>query len=233
MQDFRVGNNQELIKNLQDSSIDISVYSPPYKDSDGFLDIDFGFLFSELYRVHKPNTLSWLNCGHLAHFKERPFQVLFKALEAGWKLNDTIVWLKIQYSPIQGKKRVNNLTEFIFLLYKGGMPDLDRLAIGVPYKDKSNIGRYSQKDLKCQGNLWIIPYETIQSKSQKLHNDRFPKQLVSNCIKLSGLKEGTLLDIFAGSGTSLLVAEELGLNSVGFEKNPIYKSIYESRRITS
>lgn len=231
--DFRIGDNKDLIQELESESIDISLTSPPYKNEDFFESIDFDFLFAELYRVHKDNTLFYLNFGHLANFKERPFQVMLKALDQGWKLNDTITWVKPQYSPIQGNKRLNNLTEFIFLLYKGNMPNLDRLAIGQEYCDKSNITRYSKNgDLKCGGNVWKIGYETITNKSQKLHNDRFPEKLAENCIKLSGLKSGTLLDIFGGSGTSGIVAEKLGLDFIGFEKNPKYKEVFELRRLS-
>lgn len=226
---YIVGNNQDLIKSLDNESISLTITSPPYKDSDGFNDIDFHQLFSELYRVHKNNTLFFLNFGHLANFKERPFQVMLKALEAGWKLNDTIVWLKSQFSPIQGNKRVNNLTEFIFLLYKGEMPDLDRLSIGVPYMDKANIGRYSENDLRCRGNIWHIPYPTINKKSQKPHPDYFPIDLPTKCIKLSGIKSGIVLDIFCGSGTTLVASKSCGLDGIGFEKNSIYQEIFQNR----
>ncbi len=169
---FIAGDNRDLIKNLDNESIGLIITSPPYKDEDGFLGIDFDYLFSEFYRVQRMDSLFWLNFGHLANFKERPFELVLKAIKSGYKLNDTITWVKPQYSPIQGKRRLNNLTEFIFLLYKGKMPELDRLSIGIPYKDKSNIGRYGENDLKCSGNVWEVGYETIQKKSQKLHNDR-------------------------------------------------------------
>lgn len=226
---YIIGDNQELIKNLEDESVSIIVSSPPYKDEDGFLDIDFEFLYKELFRVAKKNSLFFLNFGALAHFKERPFLNCLSAIEAGWKLNDTITWQKTQYRPIQGNKRVNNITEFIFLLYKGEMPELDRLSIGIPYEDKANIGRYSDKDLKCRGNLWRVGYETVQKSSQKLHNDRMPLDIPRMCIKLSNVKSGILLDPFAGSGTSLVVAREMGLDCIGFDKQEKYKTVYEER----
>lgn len=226
---YIIGDSLEVLKTFPDNFIDITICSPPYKDSDNFLDINFTALWLELYRAHKPNTLFYMNFGHLANFKERPFLVMLEALKAGWKLNETFTWLKTQYSPIQGKKRVNNLTEFIFLMYKGNMPNLDRLAVGVEYKDKSNLGRYSDIDLKCGGNHWVIPYETIQSKANKLHNDRFPLELPTRCIKLSGLKSGLAVDCFAGSGTTLVAAKKLGLNYIGIDKNPKYKEVFEIR----
>ena len=57
--------------------------------------------------------------------------------------------------------------------------------------------RYADKDLKCGGNYWEIPYDTIQYSWQKRHKDRFPLELPEKCIKLSGIPKGSLiLDVF-------------------------------------
>jgi hypothetical protein len=45
----------------------------------------------------------------------------------------------------------------------------DKLAVGVPYQDKSNIGRYSDIDLTDAANTWLMTYETIQDKSEPNH----------------------------------------------------------------
>jgi site-specific DNA-methyltransferase (adenine-specific) len=219
MSQIILGDSQEVLKTIPDNGLDICITSPPYKDSDGFDLVEQGAIFKEVYRVLKDDSLFFLNFGHLAEDKLRPFQVVSMAVVYGnFKLNDTIVWKKTQYSPIQGDVRLNNLTEFIFLLYKGNMPKLDRLAVGIPYKDKSNVGRYANQDLRCGGNFWEFGYETIQSKEQKLHNDRFPIELPRRCLKLSGLKSGIVLDPFGGSGTTAVAAKELGLDYLLIEK---------------
>jgi site-specific DNA-methyltransferase (adenine-specific) len=165
--------------------------------------------------------LFFLNFGSLAEDKFRPFRVCQIAMGLGFKLNETITWVKNHYRPIQGHRRVNNLTEFIFVLYKGKMPKLDRLAVGVEYTDKSNVTRFAGgKDLKCGGNIWYIPYETIQSEEEKSHNDRFPLGLPEKCIKICGYKINTVLDPFCGSATTGVVAERLGKEFIGIEKNP-------------
>jgi site-specific DNA-methyltransferase (adenine-specific) len=95
---------------------------------------------------------------------------------------------------------------------------LDRLAIGIPYDDKSNVGRYSQIDLHCGANVWIMGYETIQRSEQKLHKDRFPVELPDKCIKLANLSKGSVvLDPFMGSGTTAVAALQNGMQYVGFE----------------
>jgi site-specific DNA-methyltransferase (adenine-specific) len=214
---------------LAPNQIDLCITSPPYKDADGYSEDLMYDSFSEVYRLLKDDSLCFVNFGHLAEDKARPFKLLGILLDIGFELNDTITWVKNHYRPIQGNKRLNNLSEFIFLLYKGKMPKIDRLSIGIPYKDKSNAKRFAGgRDLKCRGNVWYIDYETIQSKEDKLHNDRFPLELPETCIRLSGLNKGTVLDPFVGSGTTALAAKNFKLNCIGFEKNPdMYKVAIE------
>lgn len=211
----------EGLREFPDKSIDCCITSPVYKDSDGFNPITLSAIFFQIHRVLKDKSLFFLNFGHLAEDKFRPFKVCEMAINRGFQLNDTITWVKNHYRPIQGKKRLNNLSEFIFLLHKGEMPELDRLAIGIPYKDKSNAKRFAGgRDLKCRGNIWEIPYETINKKEDKKHNDRFPVLLPEMCIKLSGLpKESIVIDPFMGSGTTAVAAKKLEMQYIGFEIN--------------
>jgi len=211
--------NRKGLTDLYWNTIDLVITSPPYKDVDGYSkDLMYG-TFSKTYDAQKDNTLLFLNFGHLADFKTRPFDVVKILTEdIGYKLNDTIIWIKNHYTPIQGSVRLNNLFEYVFMFHKGKMPKIDRLSIGVPYVCKGNVGRFAESDLKCGGNLWHVNYETIVSKKQKLHNDRFPVELPERCIKLSGIKEGSVvLDPFSGSGTTGVACQNLGMNYLGFE----------------
>ena len=172
---------------LDKGSVDCIVTSPPYKDEDGYTDELMVAWLEQAHRVLKTNSVLFMNFGHLAGFKSRAFRVAMMAEDVGFVWNDTITWVKNHYRPIQGNKRVNNLTEFIFILTKG-KPSLDRLAIGVRMQDKSNIGRFATQDLKCRGNVWPLKYKTVQSKEQKRHNDRFPVDLPLWCLLLAGLE---------------------------------------------
>lgn len=214
------GDCQEQLKLFPDNTIDLAITSPPYKDSDGYTESLIENVCTELYRILTPNSLFFLNFGHLVEDKFRPFRVCQIAMECGFELNDTITWRKNHYKPIQGSKRLNNLSEFIFILYKGKMPKLNRLAIGIPYTDISNAKRFANgRNLKCRGNVWDIKYQTINSKSEKSHNDRFPDKLPELCIKLCDYPIVTILDPFVGSGTTCKVAERLGFDSIGIEQN--------------
>lgn len=209
------------MKQIPNESIDLCVTSPPYKEKDGYSEGLMFMFLQHTYRILKKNSLLFLNFGHLSDDKFRPFKVCELAFKFGFNLNDTITWIKNHYTPLNGKKHLNNLTEFIFVLYKDGMPDLDRLSVGIPYVDKSNVKRYANgRDIKCGGNVWYIDIPTITKKSQRLHKDEFPEELPSRCIKLSNIPPGSLvLDPFMGSFTTAKVARDLGMNYIGFEKD--------------
>ena len=207
---------------LSAHSVNCIITSPPYKDEDGYTDDLTVAWLEQAYRVLKTNSVLFMNFGHLAGFKSRGFRVAMMAEDVGFVWNDTITWVKNHYRPIQGNKRVNNLTEFIFILTKG-KPSLDRLAIGVPYADKSNIGRFATKDLKCRGNVWPLKYKTVQSKAQKRHNDRFPVDLPLWCLRLAGLeKDSLVIDPFNGSGTTGVACKLMGFDYTGYELNKSY-----------
>ncbi len=125
------------------------------------------------------------------------------------------------YKPITSPRFLHDNHEFIFHFTKTGRVALDRLAIGVPYQDKSNIGRWkiAQQDKRCRGNTWFIPYETIRSrKRQRPHPATFPVKLPEMCIRLHGLGRTRLvLDPFMGIGATALACMRLGVPCVGFE----------------
>ena len=207
---------------FDEESIDCIITSPPYKDEDGYSDeLMVGWL-KEAHRVLKENTILFMNFGHLANFKSRAFRVAMMAEDAGFTWNDTITWVKNHYRPLQGNKRVNNLTEFIFVLTKG-KPIIDRLAIGVPYIDKTNVGRFAESDLKCRGNVWPLKYKTVQSREEKRHNDRFPLDLPLWCLRLANLNPSSMVvDPFNGSGTTGVACKIEGHHYIGFEINQQY-----------
>ena len=224
------GDCLEVLRTFPNESIDLVITSPPYKEEDGYSQSLMKGVVSEVYRVLKPNSLFYLNFGHLAADKARPWWLQSTALDQGFNYVDTITWVKKQFSPIQGDKRLNNLTEFIFQFSKGTDYHLDRLSIGVPYEDKSNIGRYSDQDLRCGGNVWYIGYKTITRSSQKLHKDRFPLELPQRCIKLSNLPDGAVvLDPFMGSGTTAVAALSLGKQYIGIELEKEYVDLANQR----
>ena len=142
------------------------------------------------------------------------------------------------FKPINSPRFLNDCHEYVFHFTKSGRVELNRLALGVPYQDKSNIARWSHtsgKDLRCRGNTWFVPYETIQSREkERPHPATFPVQLAEWCIKLHGaLRVRTMLDPFLGIGNSAVAAQRCGVKRfLGFEIDETYLA-EAKRRIAS
>lgn len=184
----------------------------------------------------------FLNIGSKPSDPWGPFEVV-QIMGEHFQLQNVIHWIKSiyienysygdsialsvgHYKPINSKRFLNDTHEYIFHFTKSGEVELDRLAIGVPYKDKSNIDRWegAKQDLRCRGNTWYIPYRTIQSrKSQRPHPASFPPHLAEMCIRLHGREKTRLvLDPFMGIGNTILACVKLGVNCVGFEIDQDY-----------
>jgi site-specific DNA-methyltransferase (adenine-specific) len=130
------------------------------------------------------------------------------------------------YQPIQSPRYLNACHEFIFHLTRTGSVRLDRLAVGVPYQDKSNVSRWkgAARDVHCRGNTWFIPYETIQSRDkERPHPATFPVKLPEMCIRLHGVsRTKRVLDPFLGLGSSAVASARLGVPFIGFDVDAGY-----------
>lgn len=181
-----------------------------------------------------------------------PFQVVAE-MQKHFVLQNTIHWVKsiaIQkdavgdypgiarnvsighYKPINSPRYINDCHEYIFHLTKRGDVELDRLAVGVEYQDKTNVKRWrgARQDKRCRGNTWFVPYKTIRNRdAERPHPATFPVKVPQMCIQLHGVKRARLvLDPFLGLGHTALACVTLGVDFVGFEIDAAYFA--EARR---
>jgi site-specific DNA-methyltransferase (adenine-specific) len=130
------------------------------------------------------------------------------------------------YKPINSDRFVNDCHEYIFHFSPEGRTPLDRRAVGVPYQDASNIKRWAAagQGLRCRGNTWFIPYETIQNRDRdRPHPACFPTKVPEQCLRVHGTaRTGTVLDPFLGLGNSAIAAIHLGLDFIGIEIDEHY-----------
>jgi site-specific DNA-methyltransferase (adenine-specific) len=130
------------------------------------------------------------------------------------------------YKPINSARFLNDCHEFVFHFTPQGRTPLERTAIGVPYQDASNIARWRSggSNLRCRGNTWFIPYETIQSRDKdRPHPATFPPRLPEYCFRLHGLSRLTLaMDPFLGLGSSAVAAARMGIDFIGVEMDADY-----------
>jgi site-specific DNA-methyltransferase (adenine-specific) len=125
------------------------------------------------------------------------------------------------YKPLVSGRYLHGAHEYVFHFTRRGDVPLDRLAIGVPYQDKSNIGRWRRpaEDRRCRGNTWFLPYSTIRLRARdRPHPATFPPELPEWCIRLHGRTRTRLaVDPFVGIGASAVAATRLGVGFVGFD----------------
>jgi site-specific DNA-methyltransferase (adenine-specific) len=232
--------------------VDVVVTSPPYnlgisygkysdrQDRESYLQWCRKWA-AQIRRVLKSNGSFFLNIGAAPSNPMLPHEILM-TLRDLFVLQNTIHWIKSiairngegkqrshgHFKPINSPRFLNDCHEYVFHFTKSGRVELDRLALGVPYQDKSNIARWSHtrgSDLRCRGNTWFVPYETIQSREkERPHPATFPVQLAEWCIKLHGAPRAhTMLDPFLGIGNSAVAAHRCGVKRfIGFEIDETY-----------
>lgn len=207
---------------------------------------------AELKRVMADDASFFLNVGAAPANPLMPHQLILALTDGAeplFTLQNTFHWIKSitiettkgeqvsagHFKPINSKRYVNDCHEYIFHLTKTGNVELDRRGAGVPYQDKSNIARWGHTggaDLRCRGNTWFIPYETIQSRDkERPHPATFPIALVEQCVRLHGKgAETRLLDPFLGIGTSAVAAFRQGLGDfTGIELDEHYLGVARER----
>jgi site-specific DNA-methyltransferase (adenine-specific) len=193
------------------------------------------------YNILKNEASFFLNVSGAPSDSLLPLEVAKAFFDSGYKLQNTIHWIKSisiekedlaktgsfspsknvslgHFKPIISERFLNDFHEYIFHFTKDGDVKLDKLAIGVPYQDKTNIGRWksSKEDKRDRGNVWFIPYQTI--RKERPHPAIFPERLPYLCIKLHGIKKGMLVyDPFMGIGNTALACIQLNVNFIGTE----------------
>jgi site-specific DNA-methyltransferase (adenine-specific) len=238
------------LSGLAAESVDVVVTSPPYniglgyrayRDRRGEADyLDWMVAVAgEIRRVMKPEGSFFLNISGSSSQPWLPFELIVR-LRALFELQNHITWVKSiaigedssgHYKPVGGARFLNHAHEHVFHLTRSGAVQLDRLAVGVPFKDKSNIARRGHaQDLRCRGNTWFIPYRTVNSRAQKFHHPgTFPVELPQWCIRLHGVAGAVVLDPFMGTGTTLVAALREGGRGVGIEIDPSYVAVAAGR----
>ena len=130
------------------------------------------------------------------------------------------------YKPINSRRFLHDCHEFVFHFTPSGATPLDRQAIGVRYQDQSNVGRWrtAASGVRCRGNTWFIPYETIQNRDRdRPHPATYPPRLPEMCLRLHGLgRIRTVADPFLGLGSTAVACAQLGISFIGMEMDARY-----------
>jgi len=205
-----------------------------------------GQWIGEAARVLKPDGSLFLNVGSRPSDPWTPLDVAQTARQH-LRLQNIVHWIKSiaidhgsagaaaglqadlaigHYKPINSDRFLNDCHEFVFHFTPGGGTKLDRLALGVPYQDQSNVSRWRRAadGIRCRGNTWFIPYETIQRRDRdRPHPATFPARLPEQCLRLHGLSRVRVaMDPFVGLGSTAVACARLGIDFYGSDIDAQY-----------
>lgn len=143
------GDALEVLKTLEDESVQTCVTSPPYfglrdyghEGQIGLEDTPEAYveklveLFREVKRVLRDDGTLWLNLGDSYGSKQLlgiPWRVAFALQADGWYLRQDIIWSKPNPMPESVTDRCTKAHEYIFLLSKSPKYYFDSVAIAEP-----------------------------------------------------------------------------------------------------
>ena len=233
----------EGMKQLEDKSINCIVTSPPYykklsyeSNFNSYLQyVEFmSKVARESFRILKEEGYFFLN---FANDKDNPiksYEMLFKFLEAGFTLHDTIIWYRYNSQPANTDRQLTPQYEFVFMMVK--------YPKNYHLNKEEIMKRYPEVfDTANVGNVWKIAFNSghdIRFSMKKQNEDAsnglwghsgFPEHIASIPILLTTKEGDVVLDMFMGSGTTAVCARRLNRQFLGFELNAEYCKIGEDR----
>src|SRR5699024_3348831 len=193
---------------------------------------------SQIYDTVYSSGSFWLNVGYVNvtdKGKAVPLPYLLWDKSPFYMIQE-VVW---NYSAGVATKRSFSPRNEKFIWYvkdsSNYYSDLDPVRDpNVKYPNQKKNGKVKVNQLgKNPSDVWQIPKVTSgknrASKERTTHPAQFPSAVIERIIKSCCPKDGIVLDPFVGSGTSCVVAEQLGRKSVGIDLRSEYLDIAARR----
>ena len=176
-----------------------------------------------------------------------PWMLAFALRADGWYLRQDIIWHKPNPMPESVKDRCTKSHEYMFLLSKNknyyyDHESIKEKAVGERWGGNNPINMDNTKDTNNTFSGLTRPRKMVYDKRNKrsvwkitnrpykgAHFATFPPDLVKPCILAGSRKDDVILDPFMGSGTTALVAKELGRYYLGCELHENYGNLIQQR----
>lgn len=171
------------------------------------------------------------------------YQLVLALQQMGWRWIETYIWSKPNAVPGRFGPRTKDAFEYVYHFARGEKPYFDLDAVRVPYKaDAAEIarrnsdargrrttaagfGRDRTKTYRLggadPGNVVSVP-QTYNQHRGVAHTAAMPEGLAEFFIRCASPAGGLVVDPFAGSGTTVVVARRYGRRAVGFELHEQY-----------
>ena len=233
-----LGDARRVLRNLPDNSVHLMVTSPPYNvgkeyDEDLTLGEYLDFIEEVMREVYRVLVWGGRVCFNIANLGRKPYiplhAYLIQRFEAiGFLLRGEIIWDKGE--AVSGSSTawgtwmsaVNPILrdqhEYIIVLSKG------TFKRKKTHSKEDTITR--EEFLEFTKSVWRFPPESAKRVG---HPAPFPEELPYRCIQLYTFSNDVVLDPFAGSGTTCVVAAKTGRHYVCIDINEKYVKIAEQR----
>tara|TARA_R100001509_G_C4874007_1_gene217878 strand:- start:1160 stop:2017 length:858 start_codon:yes stop_codon:yes gene_type:complete len=140
-----------------------------------------------------------------------PWMLAFALRADGWYLRQDIIWNKPNPMPESVRDRCTKSHEYMFLLSKNQNYYFDVDVIKEPTRRKRSVWNINKKPYK--GSHFAV----------------FPPELITPCILAGSEENDIVLDPFIGSGTTAMVARDLGRHYIGCELHEEYNDLIQQR----
>ena len=211
-------------------------------------------IFDEVKRVLKPSGTCWVNLGD-SYSSDKclvqiPSRFALEMTARGWILRNEIIWHKPNCMPSSVTDRFTVDFEKVFFFVKSKKyyfkqqlepvkeVSLQRAAYGWDC-DRANNGvngpagihaekmgsRFVNPNGRNKRTVWTITTKPYSGS----HFAVFPLDLIAPMIDAGCPADGTVMDIFSGSGTVLEYCRNHDLNGIGLELNPEYEKLAVDR----
>jgi DNA modification methylase len=240
--------DNKSVPQIETNSIHLAVTSPPYFNAreysnwnnlDEYL-IDMSKSFQEVFRVLKPGRKFCLNISDLPEKGESGVrwiplgpQLLMVALSAGFELVDRVIWFKtpmkgFQYGslPYPPSPLICDSMEYVYILRKPNIGKTSYEHVSRLQKEASRLQREIYAEYTKQ--IWTIRRVRLKG-NEAGHIAPFPYEIPERCVRLYSFVGETVLDPFAGSGTTAQAAIKNRRNSIMVEQDASYVKIMKKK----
>lgn len=251
------GDCLEMMKQIPNGSIDLTVTSPPYdnlRTYNGNIDQwnfeKFKAVANELYRVTaNGGVVVWIVADATINGSETgtSFSQALYFKECGFNLHDTMIYAKKSvFAHDPRNRRYKQCFEYMFVLSKGKPKTYNELK-DKPNKTAGkktcgNKGRtingtsrkgtaYVTGEYQARFNIWEYMTGRCSAKDRIAfeHPAIFPEKLAHDHIVSWSNQGDTVLDCFMGSGTTGVACVNTGRDFIGIELDPGYFKIAKER----
>ena len=177
------------------------------------------------------------------------YELVLALQHMGWRWIETYIWAKPNAVPGRFGPRTKDSFEYVYHFARGPKPHFDLNTIRVPYKatvgeiERRKLDRNGRRNTEAgfgrdrtktylnggadPGNVVVVP-QTYNQHKGVAHTAAMPEGLAEFFVRAASPAGGLVIDPFAGGGTTVVVARQLGRRAGGIELHKDF--VIEARR---